>query len=172
MQIFIKYHDPTRCLNQNNCCDSLLVQQVDHSSAKVCISQKQTENIHIFCFSFIKLRPLITSSSIMSPTASHRMLPSTTETVQTKPFPIRGKKIHIYFKKTLYMHTWWKCDWHHRFQVIIYKIISFEFKNLFLAHAHYRKTFNIQLNLILSETQIHYIGKPFNSNLHSFLSEL
>lgn len=38
---------------------------------------------------------LPSSSSAMSPTASHRMLPSTNDTVQTKPFPIRGELTSI-----------------------------------------------------------------------------
>lgn len=59
------------------------------------IRMRNTTNVEQISdiFSGTNLYP---NSSTMSPTATQRLLyPTVTETVQTKPFPIRGKLIFI-----------------------------------------------------------------------------
>lgn len=71
--------------------------------------------------------------SVMSP-ETKRLLPPTTETVQTKPFPIRGKTIyyeyHLFFIACIYKHL----------RSNVYKIIDIP-AVMFLFFPHTREDF-------------------------------
>lgn len=102
------------------------------------------------------IHPPSSSVSAMSPTASHRMLPSTTETVQTKPFPIRGRcRSFVY---SFIFH----CFIHSINDIVLF--LNFE-TNFIINGGNIRIDFakwdNCQWTICLFMCFIYWIGKYF-----------